>query len=51
MVVALSIRVDGKICTGTDVSTANKPVEVELIQKYLSVVKLDVKHGEPSNAK
>jgi hypothetical protein len=51
IVVALPIRADGKIWTGTVTFTASKPVEVEVLHKYLPVVKPDVKHGEPSNAK
>jgi hypothetical protein len=51
IVVALPIRADGKIWTGAVTFTASKPVEIEVLHKYLPVVKPDVKHGEPSNAK
>lgn len=51
IVVALPIRSDGKIWTGTVTFTASKPIEVEVLHKYLPVVQPDIKHGEPSNAK
>ncbi len=51
IVVALPIRADGKIWTGTVTFTASKPIETEVLHKYLPVIQQDTKHGEPSNAK
>jgi hypothetical protein len=51
IVVALPIRADGKIWTGTVTFTASKPVEVEVLHKYLPITKPDDNHGAPSNAK
>ena len=52
IVVALPIRQDGKIWTGTVTFTASKPIEVEVEHKYNRYnTTLDVKHGEPYHAK
>lgn len=51
IVVALPIRSDGKIWVGTVTFTASKPIEIEVVHKYLPKEKLDINHGEPSNAK
>jgi hypothetical protein len=52
IVVALPIRQDGKIWTGTVTFTASKPIEVEVEHKYNRYnATLDAKHGEPYHAK
>jgi len=51
IVVALPIRSDGKIWVGTATFTASKPIEIEVVHKYLPKIKPDINHGEPSNAK
>lgn len=52
IVVALPIRQDGKIWTGTVTFTASKPMEVEVEHKYNRYnITLDAKHGEPYHAK
>jgi hypothetical protein len=52
IVVALPIRQDGKIWTGTVTFTASKPIEVEVEHKYNRYnITLDAKHGEPYHAK
>jgi hypothetical protein len=52
IVVALPIRQDGKIWTGTVTFTASKPIEVEVEHKYNRYnTTLDAKHGEPYHAK
>lgn len=52
IVVALPIRHDGKIWTGTVTFTASKPIEVEVEHKYNRYnATIDAKHGEPSHAK
>lgn len=52
LVVALPIRQDGKIWTGTVTFTASKPIEVEVEHKYNRYnITLDAKHGEPYHAK
>lgn len=51
IVIALPIRADGKIWEGTVTYTASKPIEIEVLHKYLPVVKPDMAHGEPSNAR
>ena len=51
IVVALPIRSDGKIWIGTATFTASKPIEIEVVHKYLPKIKPDIDHGEPSNAK
>ncbi len=51
IVVALPIREDGKIWIGTVTYTASKPIEAEVLHKYLPTIKPDAEHGEPSNAK
>ena len=51
IVVALPIRSDGKIWVGTATFAASKPIEVEVVHKYLPKIKPDIDHGEPSNAK
>jgi len=52
IVVALPIRQDGKIWTGTVTFTASKPIEVEVEHKYNRYnATIDAKHGEPYYAK
>ncbi len=51
IVVALPLRQDGKIWTGTVTFTASKPIEVEVEHKYNPKVIPDAKHGAPYNAK
>ena len=49
MVVALPLRDDGKIWTGTVTFTASKPVEIEVEHKYNPKVIPDARHGAPYN--
>ena len=50
IVVALPIRHDGRIWTGT--VTASKPIEVEVEHKYNRYnMTIDAQHGEPYHAK
>lgn len=52
IVVALPIRHDGKIWTGTVTFTASKPIEVEVEHKYNRYnMTIDAQHGEPYHAK
>ena len=51
IVVALPLRQDGKIWTGTVTFTASKPIEVEVEHKYNPIVIPDARHGSPYNAK
>jgi hypothetical protein len=51
IVVALPLRQDGKIWTGTVTFTASKPIEVEVEHKYNPKVIPDARHGAPYNAK
>jgi hypothetical protein len=51
IVIALPLRQDGKIWTGTATFTASKPIEIEVIHKYNPKVLPDAKHGEPYHAK
>lgn len=52
IVVALPIRHDGKIWTGTLTFTASKPIEVEVEHKYNRYnMTIDAQHGEPYHAK
>jgi hypothetical protein len=51
MVIALPLRQDGKIWTGTATFTASKPIEIEVIHRYNPTVLPDTKHGEPYHAK
>jgi hypothetical protein len=51
IVVALPLRQDGKIWTGTVTFTASKPIEVEVEHKYNPKVISDAIHGAPYNAK
>jgi hypothetical protein len=51
IVVALPLRQDAKIWTGTVTFTASKPIEVEVEHKYNPKVIPDAKHGAPYNAK
>jgi hypothetical protein len=51
IVVALPIRGDGKIWTGTATFTASKPIEVEVEHKYAPELLPDPRHGFPLNAK
>ena len=51
IVVALPLRQDGKIWTGTATFTASKPIEIEVLHRYNPVVLPDAKHGEPYHAK
>ena len=49
MVVALPLRDDGKIWTGTVTFTASKPIEIEVEHKYNPKVIPDARHGAPYN--
>jgi hypothetical protein len=51
IVIALPLRPDGKIWTGTATFTASKPIEIEVIHRYNPKVLPDTKHGEPYHAK
>jgi hypothetical protein len=51
IVVALPLRGDGKIWTGTVTFTASKPIEIEVEHKYNPKVIPDAVHGAPYNAK
>src|SRR5919198_4054115 len=51
MVIALPLRQDGKIWTGTATFTTSKPIEIEVIHRYNPTVLPDTKHGEPCHAK
>lgn len=51
IVIALPLRQDGKIWTGTATFTASKPIEIEVLHKYNPKVLPDTKHGEPYHAK
>jgi hypothetical protein len=51
IVVALPLRGDGKIWTGTVTFTASKPIEIEVEHKYNPKVIPDAMHGAPYNAK
>ena len=51
IVIALPLRQDGKIWTGTATFTASKPIEIEVLHKYNPKVLPDAKHGEPYHAK
>jgi hypothetical protein len=51
IVVALPIRLDGAIWTGTVTFTASKPIEIEVFHKYNPSVTPDTAHGQPYNAK
>jgi|SRR5690349_1789755 hypothetical protein len=51
IVVALPLRGDGKIWSGTVTFTASKPIEVEVEHKYNPKVIPDAVHGTPYNAK
>ena len=51
IVIALPLRHDGKIWTGTATFTASKPIEIEVLHKYNPKVLPDTKHGEPYHAK
>jgi hypothetical protein len=51
IVVALPLRQDGKIWTGTATFTASKPIEIEVLHRYNPAVLPDAKHGEPYHAK
>ncbi len=51
IVVALPLRQDGKIWTGTVTFTASKPIEIEVEHKYNPKVIPDARHGAPYNAK
>ena len=47
IVVALPLRDDGKIWTGTVTFTASKPIEIEIEHKYNPKVIPDTRHGAP----
>jgi hypothetical protein len=47
IVVALPLRNDGKIWTGTVTFTASKPIEIEVEHKYNPKVIPDTRHGAP----
>src|SRR5918911_1437798 len=51
IVIALPLRQDGKIWTGTVTFTASKPIEIEVLHRYNPKVLPDTKHGEPCHAK
>ena len=51
IVVALPVRSDGAIWTGTVTFTASKPIEIEIFHKYDPSVTPDTAHGQPYNAK
>jgi len=51
IVIALPLRQDGKIWTGTATFTASKPIEIEVLHKYNPKLLPDAKHGEPYHAK
>jgi hypothetical protein len=51
IVVALPLREDGKIWTGTVTFTASKPIEIEVEHMYNPKVIPDARHGAPYNAK
>jgi hypothetical protein len=51
IVVALPLREDGKIWTGTVTFTASKPIEIEVEHMYNPKVIPDSRHGAPYNAK
>jgi hypothetical protein len=52
IVVALPIRQDGKIWTGTVTFRASKPIEVKVEHKYdRYTVVPDARHGEPDHGK
>ena len=51
IVIALPLRQDGKIWTGTATFTASKPIEIEVLHRYNPKVLADAKHGEPYHAK
>lgn len=51
IVVALPIRSDGAIWTGTVTFTASKPIEMEVFHKYNPSVTPDTAHGQPYNAR
>src|ERR671926_916949 len=49
IVIALPLRQDGKIWTGTVTFTASKPIEIEVLHKYNPKVIPDTRHGTPYN--
>ena len=51
IVVALPLREDGKIWTGTVTFTASKPIEIEVEHMYDPKVIPDARYGVPYNAK
>lgn len=51
IVVALPLRDDGKIWSGTVTFTASKPIEIEVEHKYNPKVTPDPRHGAPYNTK
>ena len=51
IVIALPLRQDGKIWTGTATFTASKPIEIEVLHRYNPKILPDAKHGEPYHAK
>jgi hypothetical protein len=51
IVIALPLRDDGKIWTGTATFTASKPIEIEVIHKYNPKIAPDAIHGAPYNGK
>src|ERR671932_1487570 len=51
IVIALPLRQDGKIWTGTATFTASKPIEIEVLHRYNLSTIPDAKHGQPYNAK
>jgi hypothetical protein len=51
IVVALPLRQDRKIWTGTATFTASKSIEIEVSHIYKPPVLPDAEHGEPCHAK
>jgi hypothetical protein len=51
IVVALTLRDDGKIWAGTVTFTASKPIEIEVVHKYNPKVIPDAGHCAPYNSK
>ena len=50
VVLALPLRNDGKVWSGTVTFTASKPIEVEILHTYAPEQKPDSLHGEPYHA-
>jgi hypothetical protein len=50
IVLALPLRNDSKIWTGTITFTASKPIEIEVLHDYKPQSAIDAEHGEPYHA-